>query len=96
MSLLAEGLETGPLSSMSTAGAVQRYLRIPAERVEAVRKMLRQAEHHTPGELALLLRASMATRSLLEASRATVEVAATHPRYAFSPQVRGAVDHAAA
>lgn len=86
MSLLVEGLETGRLGSRSTAGAVQRYLSIPMERVEAVRKLLRQAESHSPGELALLLRGSMATRSLLAASRATVEVAATHPR--LVPQVR--------
>ncbi len=86
MSRLIEGLETGALGSRSTAGAVQRYLSIPMERVEAVRKLLRRAESHGPSGLALLLRGGMATRGLLETSRATVEVAATHPR--LVPQVR--------
>lgn len=83
---LIDGLEGGSLDSTSTAGALQMHLGLPMERVEAVRSLLRQADNQTPGGLALLLRGSVATRNRLDMSRATVEVAATHPR--LVPQTR--------
>lgn len=86
MNLLIEGLERGHVTSSSTAGAVQRQLGVPMERVEAIRGLLRQADSHDLEELALLLRGSLATRSQVLMSRATVEIAATHPR--LIPQVR--------
>jgi phosphatidylserine/phosphatidylglycerophosphate/cardiolipin synthase-like enzyme len=86
MDLLVEGLENGHLTSNSTAGAVQRQLSVPMERVEAIRALLRQTDSLGSGELALLIRSSMATRRHLLRFQATVEVAATHPR--LVPQVR--------
>jgi cardiolipin synthase len=86
VSLLIKGLEAGRLTSHSTAGAVQRQLSVPMERVETIRSLLRQADSQRPGEVALLLRCSAATRSQVLRSRATVEIAATHPR--LVPQVR--------